>query len=199
MSDKNKQQFDFLNPKQSSSGETEVEEKVQKKNNRRDSKLAENRSFLQFLFRFWEEKFFSTEDVVFEPLRKNPYDLSYSCLLIPRFPGHQLVGDVVLGLHDRMMQICVSYGWRLDYVSVQKDYMEWVASVPPATPTKRLMDIIRKQTSQYLFENFPRFARTNPSGEFWAPGYLINIGSQNHSISVINQFILETRREQGLL
>ena len=150
-------------------------------------------SFFQFL-----EGRDSRENIVFEPLIQNPYNLSYTCLLIPRFPNHYLIGDIVMGLNDRMTQISVAYGWRLDYISIKSDYLQWVLSVPPATSTGRFINLVRQQTSSYIFEDFPRFKRVNPSGDFWAPGYLINAGSQPHPQDAIKQFIKETRRQQGL-
>jgi len=198
MADKNKQQLDFISGNNSHGENVDLDEKKQQEKNKHSPSAEDIKSGFLSLFKFGGEKI-SKPESKFETVRESSYDLSFTCLLIPRFPGHQLIGDVVLGLQDRMMQICIAYSWRLEYVSVQSDYMEWIISVTPSTSTKRMMNLIRKQTSKYIFEEFPRFSHINPAGDFWAPGYLINIGSQNHSQSVIKQFNQETRREQGLL
>ena len=46
-----------------------------------------------------------------ESLPQIPSDLTYSCLLIPRFSDHYLTGDVTHDLVKWMKDICISYGW----------------------------------------------------------------------------------------
>ena len=45
---------------------------------------------------------------------------------------------------------------------------------------------------------FPRFKKENPSGDFWAPGYLIMGGSQPPPARLIKDFIAQTRQRQGI-
>jgi hypothetical protein len=76
--------------------------------------------------------------VVFEPLfTRRPYDLSYACLLIPRFGAHHLRGDVVPFLRETMYQICVSFGWRLDFIMIRPEFLQYVVSAPASTPPDR--------------------------------------------------------------
>jgi REP element-mobilizing transposase RayT len=143
----------------------------------------------------------STEEsdhIVFEPLDQNPYDLSYTCLLIPRFSSHFLIGDLADRLPEWMQQICVSFGWRLEFINVKPDYLQWTMGVPPATSTAYFMKSIRQQTSLFIFEDFPRIKRENVSYDFWAPGYLIYFGTRPHPIEVIRSFIHQTRQQQEI-
>lgn len=149
-----------------------------------------------------ETKGNSSEDderVVFEPLDTDPYHLSYTCLLIPRFSSHFLMGDLAQRLPDWMQQICISFGWRLEFINIKPEYFQWAISVPPSTSTAYFIKAIRQQTTLYVFEEFPRFRRENRSNDFWAPGYLIYFGIQPHPIEVIRTFIRQTRQQQGLL
>jgi REP element-mobilizing transposase RayT len=98
-----------------------------------------------------------------------------------------------------MQQICVSYGWRLEFINVRPDYLQWAMSVPPSTSTAYFMKTIRQQTSLFIFEDFPRVKRENLSSDFWAPGYLIYFGIQPHPPEVIRAFIRQTRQQQGIL
>jgi hypothetical protein len=41
-------------------------------------------------------------------------------------------------------------------------------------------------------------AQENPSGDFWAPGYLITSISQPLSAEVIREYIQKTRQHQGV-
>ena len=138
------------------------------------------------------------DQVILEQHIPNLYDLSYACLLIPRFSSHYLMGDLADRLPGWMQQICISFGWRLEYLRIKPDYVQWILRVPPATSTAYFMRSIRRQTSLQIFEEFPRFKRENLSDDFWAPGYLIFFGSQPHPVEMVLQFIRQTRQQQGL-
>lgn len=140
----------------------------------------------------------SDHRVHLEPVRNHPYDLSYACLLIPRFSSHYLIGDIVEFLHLWMKDICISFGWRLDNLTIKPEYMEWILSVPPNTPPSRCHRTVREQTSRQIFDDFPQFKNENLSKDFWAPGYFVMLGSQPHSQQTINEIIFLTRQQQGI-
>ena len=60
------------------------------------------------------------------------------------------------------------------------------------------MKIIRQHTSRRMYVEFPRLEETNPSGDFWAPGYLIMSGSQAPPAQLVKDFIERTRKRQGI-
>jgi REP element-mobilizing transposase RayT len=140
----------------------------------------------------------SERKVHLETVHTHPYDLSYACLLIPRFSSHYLIGDVAESLHHWMQQICVSFAWRLDNLSIRPDYMQWILSVPPATPPSRCIRTVRDHTSKQIFDDFPQFKAENLSKDFWAPGYFVLLGNQPHPQEMINEYILLTRQQQGI-
>jgi REP element-mobilizing transposase RayT len=141
----------------------------------------------------------SDQKVHLEPVPTHPYDLSYACLLIPRFSSHYLIGDVAEYLRLWMQQICVSFGWRLDNLTIRPDYIQWIISVPPATPPSRCIRTVRENTSQKIFDDFPQFKNENLSKDFWAPGYFVLLGNQPHPTEMINEYIFLTRQQQGIL
>jgi hypothetical protein len=57
---------------------------------------------------------------------------------------------------------------------------------------------MRKHTSDKIFADFSRFKKENPSGDFWAPGYLMLCGSQPPPAQLIKDFISQTRQRQGI-
>jgi REP element-mobilizing transposase RayT len=138
------------------------------------------------------------EQVILEQVEEHPYDLSYTCLLLPRFESHYLIGDLVASLQTRLQQICISFGWRLELLSIQPDHMQWTMRVPPTASTAYFMQVIREQTSRHIFADFPRFKRENASDDFWAPGYLIVWGAQPHPAEIIQRYARQTRQQQGL-
>lgn len=136
--------------------------------------------------------------ILLEPASPSMVNLTYSCLLIPRFDHHHLVGDSADRLNEWVPQVCIAFGWRLEHISVRPDYLQWVVRVPPSTAPGYIMRIVRQQSSDRLFAEFPRFKAENPSGDFWAPGYLIMGSSQPHPQKLVRDFIKQTRARQGL-
>jgi REP element-mobilizing transposase RayT/CheY-like chemotaxis protein len=135
--------------------------------------------------------------VMLEPISPGLYNLTYACLLVPRFSSHYLTGDMADQLSEWLPQICIAFGWRLEYLAVRPEYVQWVLNVPPATSPGYLMRIIRQQTSEKIFAEFPKLKKENPSGDFWAPGYLIMGGTQPHPPQLVKDYIKQTRTRQG--
>jgi REP element-mobilizing transposase RayT len=135
--------------------------------------------------------------VILEPASPGLYYLNYACLLVPRFSSHYLTGDVAAQLSEWLPNICIAFGWRLEFMAVRPEYMQWVVSVPPNTSPGYLMRIMRQQTSEKIFAEFPRLKKENPSGDFWAPGYLIMGGAQPHPQQLVKDYIKQTRQRQG--
>jgi len=127
-----------------------------------------------------------------------PAELTFTCLLIPRFHNHHLVGDITTYLPEWLGQICISYGWRLEAIVVRPGYLHWIISTPLSVNPVQLMRLIRRRTSEKIFEDFPRFKQLNLSGDFWAPGYYINASNQLLSLEAISEFIQATRQQQGI-
>jgi REP element-mobilizing transposase RayT/DNA-binding response OmpR family regulator len=137
--------------------------------------------------------------IVLEPVNPAVYNLDYACLLLPRFPQHHMTGELLDRLGEWVPHICIAFAWRLEYISVRPEYLQWIVNVPPATSPAYLMRILRQHTSERLFSEFPRYKKENPSGDFWAPGYLIMGGSQPPPAQLIKDFITQTRQRQGIL
>ena len=135
--------------------------------------------------------------VMMEPISPGLYNLTYACLLVPRFSSHYLTGDISDRMSEWLPQICIAFGWRLEYLAVRPEYVQWVSNVPPSTSPGYLMRIMRSQTSEKIFTEFPRMKKENPSGDFWAPGYLIMGGTQPHPPQLVKDYIKQTRARQG--
>lgn len=137
------------------------------------------------------------ERVILEPASNGLYHLNYACLLVPRFSSHYITGDLAANVNEWIPGICIAFGWRLEYLAVRPEYMQWVVSVPPNTSPGYLMRVMRQQTSERIFADFPRLKKENPSGDFWAPGYLIMGGTQPHPQQLVKDYIKQTRQRQG--
>jgi REP element-mobilizing transposase RayT len=135
--------------------------------------------------------------LVVEPATAGLYHLTYACLLIPRFSSHYITGDLADQVSKWLPNICIAFGWRLEFLAVRPEYLQWVVNVQPNTSPGYLMRIMRQQTSEKIFSEFNRFKKENPSGDFWAPGYLIMGGSQPHPAQLVRDYIRQTRQRQG--
>ena len=124
--------------------------------------------------------------------------LAYTCVMLPRLPNHLLTGRLARKLAEWLQQICLAYGWRLEAQSVRPDYFQWTVQVSPVISPSSVVRLVRLQTSQRIFGSFGRFAVQIPSGDFWAPGYLIISGSQPPETQLIRDYIQQTRKRQGL-
>jgi len=136
------------------------------------------------------------ETIVLETIDEHPYDLTYTCLLLPRHDKHLLEGKIENEIQTNLKQICITCGWRLEFLSIKPEYLQWTMRVPPTASTTQFMQVIREQTSQHIFTIFPQFKLENSPSDFWAPGYLIVWGSQQHLEVIIQRYIKQTRQQQ---
>jgi REP element-mobilizing transposase RayT len=132
-----------------------------------------------------------------EPVSAAVCNLNYACMLIPRLPPHHLTGDLGTNLSEWVGQLCLAFGWRLGHLAVRPEYLLWVVNVSPTVSPSYLVRMIRQHTSQRIFARFPDLMQDNPSGDFWAPGYLVMSSSQPPPVDVMQDFIQGTRRRQG--
>ena len=139
----------------------------------------------------------SDEGAQMDVISQGPMELTYACVMIPRFADHYLTGDITLSLPVWMKEICISYGWRLEGIVIRPGYIHWLIAVPLAASPAQIIRIIRRHTSQKILSEFPRYKQQNLAGDFWAPGCSFAMGSQMQDQEAINSFIHETRKQQG--
>jgi REP element-mobilizing transposase RayT/CheY-like chemotaxis protein len=124
--------------------------------------------------------------------------ISFTCILIPARTDHRLVGDLAKSLHQWLPQACLGFGWHLQGVRVQPDYMMWTVSVTPTVSPGNIVRMVRNRASEQIFAQFPDLHEKNMAGDFWAPGYLVISGSQPPTEQLVGDFIHQTRRRQGI-
>ena len=145
-----------------------------------------------------KERAQAPQNVRFEPFETRAYDMSYACLLIPRDPEHLLSGKVADFIRKSIQNVCIAFGWNLMQVQVQPEYFQWVVSAKVGTPPSKCIHMIREETSKGILAAFRQFRPPDGFSDFWAPGYLVLVGDEPHSSSIIQEFIKLTRQQQGL-
>lgn len=124
--------------------------------------------------------------------------LNYTCVLLPRLPQHYLTGDLAERLAQWVQHLCLAFGWRLEGISLRPEYLQWTVQVAPSVSPGNLVRIIRQRTSLHIFSTFDHIKQQNPSGDFWATGYLIVSGPQPPSAQLLREYIAQTRKRQGI-
>jgi REP element-mobilizing transposase RayT len=132
------------------------------------------------------------------PTTPSFHNLTYACILVPRMPKHRLVGDLVTSLHHWIKQLAVVSGWRLERLVIHPEYIHWVAALSPDIPPGEMIADLRQRLSKEIFGENPRLARENPSGDFWAPGFLIINGRDPLPEGMVDTYIEKTRSRQGV-
>lgn len=138
-----------------------------------------------------------TPDVKLEPLHQDLYDSSYSCLMIPRIPSHELTGDMKTALPGWIQQVSASFNWQLEFIVIEPGYLQWGIKVSPNMSPGQFMSVFRKELSSIIVTSFPKFRSEIPDPDFWAPGYLVISGLRQHPQDLIKQFVHFARRQQG--
>jgi hypothetical protein len=121
--------------------------------------------------------------------------LYYACLLIPRFVSTPIQGEVRNILAEEMANICISNGWRLESVQIDKDSLQWVVLLPANISPARHIKIIRELTSNLVLPYFSNVNRDGLLKDFWAPGHLLESGSEPILSEEIEEFIAENRAQ----
>jgi REP element-mobilizing transposase RayT len=131
------------------------------------------------------------------PLPKSDVDMSFSLVLLPRFPEHRLTGRLAEGLHRWVERLCLAWDWRADDIEIEAAYVAVTLTIPPEAAPANVVSQLRDDLSERVLDGFPELARDLPSGRFWARGFLLKAGARPKD-EHIQAFILQTRRAQGL-
>ena len=126
------------------------------------------------------------------------FNIGYSIVLVPRLPTHYLVSDLAKSLSEWISRYCLAFGWRLVHLAIHPNYIELSVKVEPDHPSREVLQTISELTSERIFENFPKLKRDNPSGKFWAPGFIVVVGTKPVPPAIIKKFIQQTRKYQGV-
>jgi putative transposase len=126
------------------------------------------------------------------------YKLTYTFLLIPRFSTHNLKSSETQSIKEYIKNFHLSYGWRLEMLDMQPNYLRWVSSFPPNIAPSSHLEMIRMGTSRQLFDEFPDYKKENVSGDYWAPGYIIIEGKNSISPQLVSDYIEQNRKKHGI-
>jgi REP element-mobilizing transposase RayT len=123
-------------------------------------------------------------------------DLRYAYVLIPRLPTHRLEGDLAEKLAAWLPQLCLAFAWRLEHLSIQPGFVQWMVSIPPDASPDSVAHTLDVHLSERIFAEFPALKRDNPSGHFFAPGFFVSTSLPE--ADKVSDYIRQTRNRQGI-
>jgi REP element-mobilizing transposase RayT len=122
----------------------------------------------------------------------------FTCILIPRQSEQRLEGDLAKALEQALLQVCISSGWKLRNLKINPQAMQFTIEVATSISTGSLVRMLRQQTTQHIAESFSQYDASQGVSDFWAPGFLIASGAKSPAPQLLEDFIRQTRRRQGL-
>ena len=122
-----------------------------------------------------------------------PVATNITFYLAPRQTKHFLIGGLSRELREWMPEICKTYGWELDLLSVRPDYLKWALRDFPETLTRDMLLTVREKTSQRIFRVFPNLKEGATSPDFWAPGYLVDNQNREFSTQALMAHVAQNR------
>lgn len=135
-------------------------------------------------------------DIVNEPVSAKTFSISYTCLLIPRSPFQNLNNELSSHLQNWLVNICESKHWQIEFQTVREGYFQWGLRFSSPIQIGQFMKEIRTKTSELILDHFADL-RDGPTTDFWAPGYLVVLGTRPHPQALIEHYIKLIRRQQG--
>lgn len=128
---------------------------------------------------------------------ETPVATNITFYLAPRQTKHFLIGGLSRDLREWLPEICKTYGWELDLLSVRPDYLKWTLRDFPELLIRDMLLTVREKTSQRIFRIFPNLREGATSPDFWAPGYLVDNQNRDFSTQALMAYVAQNRLGNG--
>ncbi len=115
--------------------------------------------------------------------------------LVPSEDSHYLLGELPKKMREWFPDICETYGWQLDHLSVRPDYIKWRLGDFPDALIHEMLEIVRERTSERIFRVFPNMKMGDQTKDFWSPGYLVDRQNQDFSTQVLIAHVAKGRSQ----
>ena len=138
----------------------------------------------------------SDGDVSLELVNSGEYGMGYTFFLVPEAPLTTLPQSLIDLLTGCLQNICQSNGWKLEFVTIDPEYLQWAVSVQPAVMTMQIVQQVRTKTSEHINSYFDGIMDKINATDFWIRGYLLLHGLHPHSSDIVERYIRLVRREE---
>jgi putative transposase len=103
------------------------------------------------------------------------YQCNYHIVFVPKYRFRILEGLIKELLDTDIRKLCEWKSAEIGEMSIQKEHIHLVVSIPPKVSISEFMGIIKGKTAIKMFKSYPQL-RQKPywGNHFWAPGYFVN-------------------------
>jgi len=102
------------------------------------------------------------------------YQCSYHIVWTPKYRFRILEGDIAKAVEEKIRTICEWKGIEVLELSVMKDHVHMVATIPPRESISEVMGILKGKTAIALFKISPGLKKKPYRGNhFWSKGYCV--------------------------
>lgn len=138
----------------------------------------------------------SDKEILLEVISQDQYALSYTFFIIPEKPSFELTGELAETLPRWLGELCENNGWKLEFVTVKPNYLQWALTVSTSVMTSQVVIQVRTELSKLIVDLNKDEADVSDLPDMWAPGYLILHGLHQDPSGIIEQYINLVRDQQ---
>ena len=103
------------------------------------------------------------------------YKCEYHIVWVPKYRFRILEGEIKRLLEEDIKLLCEWKKCEIQEMSVQKDHVHLVLSIPPKVSVSQLMGILKGKLAIKLFKSYPKMKKKPYWGNhFWARGYFVS-------------------------
>ena len=113
--------------------------------------------------------------VKYRKLTHTVYHCNYHIVFVPKYRYKVMEGKIKDFIEKKIRQISEWYSVEIEELSIQKDHVHMVASIPPKLGVSKYVGILKGKTAITIFEK-KRYLREKPfwGNHFWARGYFVS-------------------------
>jgi putative transposase len=103
------------------------------------------------------------------------YKCEYHIVWVPKYRFRILEGEIKRLLEEDIKSLCEWKKCEIQEMSVQKDHIHLVLSIPPKVSVSEMMGILKGKLAIKLFKSYPKMKqKPNLGNHFWARGYFVS-------------------------
>jgi len=103
------------------------------------------------------------------------YRCDYHIVFVPKYRYRILEGVIAKSLEKDIRKICAWKEVVIDEMSIQKDHVHMLVSIPPKISISEFMGVLKGKTAIKMFKSYPGLRKKPYWGNhFWSPGYCVD-------------------------
>ena len=103
------------------------------------------------------------------------YRCDYHIVWVPKYRFRILTGEVKKLIEEDIRMLCEWKRCEIQEMSIQKDHIHLVISIPPKVSISEMMGILKGKLAIKLFKSYPKMKQKPYWGNhFWARGYFVS-------------------------